>query len=84
MTLTAPDAEAPAPRVLIRYANQCGALVTVTKKPGTPGGQSSYGTACAGCLDALFGSVALGAARDWASKHAERCRALPQPEADSA
>lgn len=79
MTLTDPDA--PTERTIVRYLNQAGALVTITEKRATPGTQTHHSAACAGCLDALFGSpVTLSSARDWASKHAERCRALPQPD----
>ncbi len=81
MTLTDPDA--PTETTIVRYLNQAGALVIITERTSTPGGQRSYGAACAGCLDAMFGTrAALSAARDWASKHAERCRALPPSEAD--
>jgi hypothetical protein len=87
VTLTDPDA--PTERTIVRYRNQAGALVTITEKQGTPGAlnpaqtQTRYSTACEGCLEALFGSpTELTSARDWASKHAERCRALPQPETD--
>lgn len=76
MTLTDPDA--PTERTVARYLNQAGALVTITKKPGEPGAETCYSAACAGCLDAMFGTrAALSEPRDWASKHAERCRALP-------
>jgi len=85
MTRTDPDAQAPAPLVLIRYLNQCGALVTVTQNPNTPGQPRCYGASCAGCLDALFGTpTVLSSARDWASKHARECRALPQPDQQAA
>ncbi len=83
MTITDPDA--PTERTIVRYLNQGGALVTITEKASTPGEARRYGAACAGCLDALFGTpTALSSARDWASKHAEQCRALPQPEAEAA
>ena len=80
MTLTDPDA--PTERTVVRYLNQAGALVTITRTPDEPGTETCYSAACTGCLDAMFGTrAALSAARDWASKHAEQCRALPQPEA---
>lgn len=72
---------------IIRYLNLSGASVGVFEaqaKPGHP--VLSYRSGCCGCLE-TFGSAespeALRSARDWAVKHSETCRALPQPDDDS-
>jgi hypothetical protein len=68
--------------VVVRYANQSGALVTVSHRPPQQR-LVAYGAECSACLDDTDSHFAvnetLKAARDWASKHAAECRALPQP-----
>lgn len=85
---TTPHPLASVPRVVIRYPNQSGALVTVTERAPRPGRDpdvtSRYSAECAGCLDGIDSLFTtrrdLTEARAWANTHAATCRALPQPE----
>lgn len=73
---TDPDAEAPAPEPVIRYANLAGAEVHVTQAPARrPDG---YLWACTGCLDGFAHPTDLDRARTRAAGHAASCRALPR------
>jgi hypothetical protein len=86
--MTAP-AETDTGTVVIRYENQRGALVTVTRSDPRPsrdqGATAHYAAGCAGCLEeqdqAHTWHDGLDRARTWASDHAAHCRALPQPDA---
>lgn len=78
-----------AERIVIRFSNQMGALVTVTELPppkfADPDAERGHQGRCSGCLDASQAYTAtypdhLGNARTWANKHAAACRALPQPD----
>lgn len=70
--------------VVIRYANQSGALVTVSHRAPRDRKPVAYGAECTACLDDTDSHFdvtdTLKASRDWASRHAAECRALPQPQ----
>lgn len=75
-------------KVIVRYLNQSGALVEITEQLtrdayGYGGLRPQYAATCGGCLDghaAHYAERSLTTTRTWAAKHAETCRALPQPE----
>lgn len=69
----------PAPVVLARYLNQCGALVLMIERPSAVVPGLDYQGRCTGCLEDVGPYSALQRVREWASKHARECRALPQP-----
>jgi hypothetical protein len=82
-----PDAEAVPDsadgRAVVKYLNLGGALVTVlADHPADGEGPLSYWTRCTGCL-ATFGTghapETFHESRRLAARHAEECRALPQP-----
>ena len=69
--------------VIIRYANQSGALIEVREShdPRFGDERTYHGARCTGCLDEQGPHWnALDSARSWAQSHSEFCRALPQPE----
>jgi hypothetical protein len=76
----------PAPRAVIRYMNQLGAIVEVNAVPATPPERwrgEAFTARCTACLDQYDdGSTqpSIFRPREWANKHAADCRALPQPE----
>ena len=72
-------------KVIIRYPNRSGALVTVIEHPDVPSYpynnlRDEFSAECAACLDHHRQDPDLPTVRDWASNHALDCRALPQPE----
>jgi len=75
-----PRTDADARVTVIRYQNLVGAIVAVTR-PADVDSRAAYvhEVACGGCLDASEKGQSLHLARQWASKHAAQCRALPQP-----
>lgn len=81
--MTTSDPTAPG-TVVIRYANQSGALVTVSHRPPEGRRLVAYGAECTACLDDTDSHYtvndALSTARSWADAHAATCRALPQPD----
>ena len=75
-------------KVIIRYPNRSGALVTVTRHPDVPtypynNLRDEYSGECPACLDYHWQDADLSTVRDWASNHALDCRALPQPETNA-
>lgn len=76
MTITSPGK--PAPTVLARYLNQCGALVLMIERPSAVVPGLNYRGECTGCLEDIGPYATVRPVRDWASTHARECRALPQ------
>lgn len=76
-TLTDPDAETPAAKPVVRYANLAGAEVHVIPGHARRAGGDEYVWTCTGCLHGVDFPNDLGWARSRAAGHAEICRALP-------
>ena len=75
--MTAPDQTAWPEGVIARYLTVGGATVDVTDRRTED--YLRYAADCTGCGNRwTHGDERY--AREWAQAHAERCRALPQPE----
>lgn len=83
---TDPAPQPSVPRVIIRYANQTGALVIVREHQAYRNAYDMpirlFDAECTGCLEdnGALPATAPRTAREWAAKHSAACRALPQPD----
>lgn len=76
------EATAPAriePNVLMRFLTQGGAAVELRKE--VKRGRVVYPYLCLGCDYEFDNYSSVVSAREEANKHAEKCRAMPKPEA---